>query len=100
MKYLVAAEHPCEYCSYTEDVIKVTDDVEGLGPGLLARYPILTIEADTPELAGYRYARRHGIAHTLIIINLSDNSDEWWMEEDQAHKIDTGTGTIWEPEEE
>lgn len=94
MKYLVSVERPC---GSDERTIVVTNDTEGFGPGLLAIFPISTVKADTPEMAGYRYARQHGITHTLIIINLTDNSDEWWMEKGQAHKIDLDTGSIWEP---
>lgn len=54
-QYLVGVEHPCEFCNALENIIKVTDDIEGFGPGLLADYPILPVEADTPHLAGYRY---------------------------------------------
>ena len=96
MRYLVAVEHPCEYCEYTGNLIKVTNDIEGFGPGLLASYPILPVETDTPQLAAYRYAQQHKITHSLIIINLPGNSDEWWMEEDQAHKVDLDTEPIWE----
>ena len=93
-EYLVAVEQPC---GENVETIVVTDDIEGFGPDVLAVYPILTIEAGTPVLAGYRYARRHGIIHTLIIINLPDTSEEWWIEATQAHRVDDRVDTIWEP---
>lgn len=96
MEYLVAVELGC---GSDAPSIKVTDDIEGFGPGLLAGYPILTIEADTPQLAGYRYARQHELTHILITINLESDSSEWWMEQCQAHMIDPEVGAIWEPKE-
>lgn len=95
MEYLVGLEHPY---SFNVPNIKVSDDTGGFGPGLLASYPLEPVEAFTPQLAGYRYAVQYGLTHILIVINLQDNSDEWWMEEDQVHKIATETAPIWEAE--
>lgn len=103
MKYLVAVELPwCESAEiHAGEVVVVTDDIEGFGPDLLATYPIQTVEADSPQLAGYRYARRHGAVDVLVQINLSEKYyEEWWMCTDEAHKIDDRVEKVWEPEEE
>jgi len=100
MEYLVGVEHPCEFCQDEGDLIKVTSDVEGFGPGLLAAYPIQTVCVDAPHVAAFRYARQHGLANTLVIINLVDNSEEWWLRTNEMHKIDTDVPMYWEPAEE
>ena len=95
--YLIGVERPCGEMLHH---IKVSDDVEGFGPGLLAVFPLELVEADTPELAAYRYARAYALFHTGIVINLPTNDEEWWMEMAQAHRVDTGVEPVWEPDKE
>lgn len=72
-EYLVGAEE-------WDDSFKivVTDDVEGFGPDLLAKWdgketPLLRISAKTPEVAGMKYAAQYLPEEANIIeVNTSD----------------------------
>jgi len=84
MKYLVAVERP----SYDDDSIKVTDDCDGLGPGVLATYPIGQIEAESPLDAARQYVEKHGLPLPItIVVNMSDEYGEWMMDEGGAHEV-------------
>jgi len=95
-KYLVAYENTR---GYDENFITVTDDVDGFGIGVLACYPVQRMEAETPQLAGYRYARRHGIDSARIVINLASYLEEWWVGAGEAHRIDDRIDPIWEDDD-
>jgi len=83
--YLVGVERPC--CPGGEDFITVTDDYEGFGPDLLATYPIEKIDAKEPEDAAWDYAVRHHLLPIRAIINLSDHSAEWKMDNDGLYEV-------------
>jgi hypothetical protein len=82
--FLVAVERP----PWNQDeFITVTDDCDGLGPDVLATYPIERVESPSPQDAAREYAEEHDLLPIHVNINLSNEDGEWVIEENGAHEV-------------
>ena len=82
--FLVAVERP----PWDEDdFITVTDDYDGLGPDVLATYPIARRKGTSALDAARQYAEEHNLLPIHVTINLPDEYGEWVIDEDGAHEV-------------
>ena len=82
--FLVAVERP----PWDEDdFITVTDDYDGLGPDVLATYPIAPVKGTSALDAARQYAEEHDLLPIRVTVNLPDEYGEWVIDEGGAHEV-------------